>query len=122
MSKAENREAKMKSHRTNNAQAIVLCGLLALSALFFAPHLASAQCTNCTVTGTGALASPSLNASYDSAFGFNALNANTTGSYNTASGENALFIDTTGSYNTASGQGALYSNTTGSENTASGVS
>ena len=58
----------------------------------------------------------------NTASGFGALEANTTGAHNTASGAFALNHNTTGVENTASGVNALYSNTTGILNTASGVS
>ena len=40
---------------------------------------------------------------YNTAVGFSALNANTTGEYNTAVGRNALTANTTASNNTAVG-------------------
>ena len=60
------------------------------------------------------------NGSSNTAFGVNALNANTTGIYNTAVGSNTLPVNTEGDANTAVGQGSLISNTTGSDNTALG--
>jgi hypothetical protein len=59
--------------------------------------------------------------STNTAVGYNALAANTTGNNNTANGYQALLNNTTGSYNTANGVNALYSNTTGNENTANGL-
>ncbi|MBU1012060.1 MAG: tail fiber domain-containing protein [Bacteroidetes bacterium] len=56
----------------------------------------------------------------NTANGFNALFTNTTGNSNTAIGRYALFSNTTGILNTANGGGALYSNITGYNNTASG--
>lgn len=49
---------------------------------------------------------------HDDAFGYSALNQNTTGEYNVAFGYQALYSNN-GSDNTAVGSGALYSNTTG---------
>jgi hypothetical protein len=57
---------------------------------------------------------------YNSAYGFQALNKNTTGFYNTAVGGDALFSNTTGSENTAVGVEAMRWNTTGAKNTAFG--
>ena len=57
----------------------------------------------------------------NTAVGFNALFANTTGNDNTAVGSGALQYNTTGYENTANGVSALSSNTTGDENTATGV-
>jgi hypothetical protein len=57
---------------------------------------------------------------FNSAFGFNALSANSTGLSNTAVGWQALFENTTGTFNTAIGNGALESNTDGAFNTAIG--
>ncbi len=71
-------------------------------------------------------------------FGFQALNANTTGQYlsaigtqslfnntsgvaNSGNGYQTLFSNTTGGNNLANGYQALYSNTTGSDNTAVGL-
>jgi hypothetical protein len=56
----------------------------------------------------------------NTAVGYQALQALTSGIYNTASGYQALYDSLTGSRNTASGFYALYSNTTGGANTASG--
>jgi hypothetical protein len=56
----------------------------------------------------------------NTATGYQALQALTSGAYNTANGTRALYLNTTGYSNTASGDQALYSNTTGYSNTASG--
>jgi hypothetical protein len=60
------------------------------------------------------------NISTNTASGYQALLANTTGAYNSASGSYALFQNTTGSNNTASGSNVLVYNTTGNDNTAYG--
>jgi len=57
----------------------------------------------------------------DTAVGYEALNANTTGFYNTGVGFQALYWNTTGSENSAFGEAALNANTTGGNNTAVGV-
>ena len=107
----------------------------------FLTNLSSLTALTCGPTGTsaafgqGALSS-NLGAA-NSAFGQNALNANTSGASNSAFGETALqhnlsatgnsafgstalTQDTTGSENTAVGFGALATNTTGANNTALG--
>jgi hypothetical protein len=56
----------------------------------------------------------------NTAYGVNALQANTTGAHNTATGFEALGYNTTGYYNTAAGYHALRANTTGYSNTAAG--
>ena len=61
------------------------------------------------------------NGQHNTAVGYQALNANTTGFYNTAVGNHALNFNTTGYYNTAVGSGALGANTTGYDNTAVGL-
>jgi hypothetical protein len=58
--------------------------------------------------------------STNTAVGYNALAANTTGDYNTANGYEALYTNTIGIQNTANGYRALYANTTGIYNTANG--
>jgi hypothetical protein len=58
---------------------------------------------------------------YNTAVGYQALQANTTGTDNTANGVQALFSNTTGGTNTANGLQALFSNTTGFSNTANGL-
>lgn len=79
-----------------------------------------------TGVGIDVLTNPNTdnsNSSYgtqNSAFGFKALNANTTGYDNTAIGSNALLNNTTGANNTALGRFALLNNTTGFTNTAIG--
>jgi hypothetical protein len=59
--------------------------------------------------------------SFDTAVGYLALGANTTGRNNTATGAFSLRQNTLGYSNTANGTSALFSNTTGIENTASGA-
>jgi hypothetical protein len=59
----------------------------------------------------------------NTAFGFQALDSNTTGSANTATGVSALTWNTTGNANTATGSGALFGEgpgSTGGGNTATG--
>jgi hypothetical protein len=73
-----------------------------------------------TAGGTQALNSLTGTSSHDTAFGFLALFANTTGSFNTATGALALHHNTTGGSNTATGAAPLYYNTTGYHNTATG--
>ena len=57
----------------------------------------------------------------NNAYGYNALQFNTSGFYNTANGAAALNNNTTGNSNTANGAGALQFNTTGNANTANGA-
>ena len=90
-------------------------------AILSAGGIARAQCSDCTNFGTGSLASAMAGSFNDTAFGVDALNADTTGSNNTATGAFALQKNTTGSVNTADGTEALFSNTTGIENTATGA-
>jgi hypothetical protein len=59
--------------------------------------------------------------STNTAVGFDALAANTSGNSNTANGYQALLLNTTGASNVATGYRSLYSNTTGSNNVATGV-
>jgi hypothetical protein len=76
---------------------------------------------NNTAEGDNALFSLDTSQGIDNtAIGFDALFASTTGGYNTATGFQALFANTTGGDNTATGLQALFSNTTGSGNTANG--
>jgi hypothetical protein len=58
---------------------------------------------------------------WNSGFGYQALNQDTTGSLNTAMGLRALFNNTEGTANTANGMMALFSNTTGEKNVAIGA-
>jgi hypothetical protein len=93
--------------------------LVAISAVaLFATGMAIAGPTRNTAFGTQAL--PNASGDFNSAFGFEALQANTTGLENTATGAQALVANTTGPENTATGAGALATNTTGSDNTATG--
>ena len=55
------------------------------------------------------------------ALGYNALISNTTGTGNTATGTYPLYSNTTGNNNNANGSRALYNNTTGYSNTADGA-
>ncbi|MEI7895664.1 MAG: hypothetical protein WCJ26_01415 [bacterium] len=56
----------------------------------------------------------------NTSFGYQTLNAITSGTNNTANGYKALWSNTQGSYNNANGYQALYSNTLGVENNAYG--
>lgn len=68
-----------------------------------------------TATGFGALFAASTG-SYNTANGYEALYANTTGNSNLAAGELSLEANTTGSWNAASGNKSLLNNTTGNYN------
>jgi hypothetical protein len=57
---------------------------------------------------------------FNTAIGFNALQANTTGDHNTAFGLNTLLFNTTGTGNMGVGGGCLRNNTTGGNNTSVG--
>ena len=80
---------------------------------------ASDPVTRNTAGGTGAL--PRNSGSDNTAFGLEALTANTTGIGNTAIGFWTLRSNTTGFDNIAIGAGALTSNTAGRSNIAIGV-
>src|SRR5215813_12781013 len=67
--------------------------------------------------GTAALGSPMLSGTFNTAYGYAALEGNT-GDNNTATGYYALADNTTGTNNTASGYWALVMNSTGGNNTA----
>lgn len=71
-----------------------------------------------TKAGTNAMLAPS--SSYNTAFGYRALTAITSGDSNTALGSNALVALTTGRYNVAIGNSSLYNCTTGRSNLAIG--
>lgn len=73
-----------------------------------------------TAYGTGALNANQPEGNYNSAFGYLAMQSNTTGDANTASGYQAMNYNTTGINNTASGVVALYNNTSGTNNVATG--
>ncbi|KKW09488.1 MAG: hypothetical protein UY44_C0001G0053 [Candidatus Kaiserbacteria bacterium GW2011_GWA2_49_19] len=73
-------------------------------------------------TTMGSTATQTSEASYNTALGYQALLANTTGYNNIANGPYALTSNTTGYQNVANGSSALTSNTTGYENTANGDS
>ena len=75
----------------------------------------------CTAVGFRALANATGDGCANSAFGYQALVADTVGAANTAVGFFALTRNSTGDSNTANGSGALFSNTTGSDNTATGA-
>jgi hypothetical protein len=69
----------------------------------------------------GSLGASNTTGSYNSAHGYNALNANTTGNYNSALGPNVLSSNTSGSSNSALGYNALSSNISGSQNSVLGA-
>jgi hypothetical protein len=71
----------------------------------------------CTAVGAEAL--KNSDASWNTATGFNTLNANTTGDHNSAFGSNALALNQSSNNNTAVGADALINNT-GGANTAVG--
>jgi hypothetical protein len=75
--------------------------------------------TNNTAVGYDALYA-NTSGSFNTANGALALSGNTSGEANTATGVSALRSNTNGGYNTASGLYSLYSNTTGNYNVASG--
>lgn len=86
---------------------------------------ATGTVTNTTAVGWEALQNTveggaAYQGARNTAAGFRALKANTTGFRNTATGSGALYVNTTGYDNTASGGRALFSNTTGTGNTATG--
>jgi hypothetical protein len=62
------------------------------------------------------------NSTGNTAFGYQTLNANTTGIDNTANGLWSLLSNTAGYYNTATGGFSLYTNSDGISNTANGIS
>ena len=72
------------------------------------------------LTAYGYLAGNSNTGGANSAFGWGALNANTSGEDNTSLGMQSMNVNTTGSANVAVGKKALQANTTGSYNTAVG--
>ena len=74
----------------------------------------------CTVFGVSALASNTIGDSGDTAIGYQALNAKTTGYVNVAVGSQALKLNTSGYQNTALGYQTLQSNLSGTNNVAVG--
>ncbi len=76
-----------------------------------------------TAVGYGTLSASGMTTSaiHNSAFGSNALSANTTGSANSAFGKAALSSNTIGLNGSAFGQNALLNNTTGTANSAFGA-
>lgn len=92
----------------------------------FIGESAGATTTNSTATtdrntAVGYQALTALTSGYkNTGTGYSALIDNTTGSNNTADGNDALSANTTGSFNTSIGSGSLYFNTTGNENVAVG--
>jgi hypothetical protein len=104
------------SHEIEGGQSMKWFLCVSVAAAFLAASLLGAGRviagpTQNTVFGTGAL--PDGTGDFNSAFGFNALNSNTTGSANVAVGESALKTNTEGFENTAVGELALFFNTTG---------
>jgi hypothetical protein len=75
-----------------------------------------------TGMGTGALGGPAAPSGgiENTAAGYDALKANTSGNFNTALGDDALASNTTGSENTACGGSALADGASGSDNAALG--
>jgi len=86
-----------------------------------------AKAGNATSSGLGdntAVGYSALNANtsgfYNTAAGYMALSVNNTGAYNTGVGYQALSANTIGKYNTAEGYNALHANNVGIDNTAAG--
>src|ERR1019366_9917928 len=104
------------SGRTN-MKTLKLFVASALTLLFCGAAHAQIDDTN---YGTGALASVIAGADYNSAFGFNALAADTTGQQNTGVGFKAMVNNTTGYDNTAVGPGSMFHNLDGYWNVAGG--
>ncbi len=77
-------------------------------------------CASCGSTSLGIGATAPSSANGNTAIGYFALSANTTGGSNTALGNLSLLHNTIGGSNTALGDGSLLSNTTGSQNVAVG--
>lgn len=78
-------------------------------------------CTDNTAVGVQALQSLTSNGRSNTAIGYFAMQANTSGTNNTASGLQALEGNTTGGFNTADGYAALATNKGGDDNTAAGA-
>jgi len=89
------------------------------------PDLTSSDSSGNTAGGSNALLDLQTDGGSihgdSTAFGFAALQNNTTGAHNTACGAFALGSNLTGSNNTATGETALLLNTTGADNTAIGT-
>src|ERR1022692_3768506 len=102
---------------TMNMKAITT--LVSSMALLLLGSTAYAQIDN-TNFGTGTLPVVTVGADYNSAFGFDALNADTTGTLNTAVGFKSLLDNTTGYDNTAVGRGSMFHNDSGFWNVALG--
>lgn len=81
--------------------------------------LYSATTSSLTAYGFSALEG-NTSGTYNNAFGYKALTANTTGQYNNAFGYNALATATTAGYNDAFGYNTLNANTSGYGNVAMG--
>ncbi|HAX90834.1 MAG TPA: hypothetical protein DCY07_01310, partial [Rhodospirillaceae bacterium] len=76
--------------------------------------------TTSIAVGPSALAAQTIASIYNTALGYSALSATTTGTSNTAVGYNVMNNNITGGYNTAMARGALGQNTAGSNNSAYG--
>ena len=111
-------EQSMKS-----ATSFYSCLAAALLVVLASAGIAATACSGKeTCYGTEALNSDQSSTDDNSAFGYGALNHDTTGIQNTATGAGALLANTTGGGNTATGAAALVTNTTGGDNTATGSS
>lgn len=111
-------EQQLTKTATSFCSWVVVAALIVLASA----GIAAAQCSNTeTCYGTDALNGDQSSEDYNSAFGYDALQANTTGDGNTAAGAEALYLNQTGIRNTAAGFQALGNNTAGSSNTAAGA-
>jgi hypothetical protein len=111
-------EGGVESMRLNSSGVLVTTNDASISGLTVGKGNGSVV-TN-TAAGYLALNGSNSGVGQNSAFGYQALFANTTGNENTAIGTVAAYSNTTGRDNTVVGDNAFYTNTTGSNNTAIG--
>jgi len=115
---------KEKTMKTMLNSTYLALALFAVAGFALAPQARAVCQDGCfdnqnTVQGDDAL--KNTRNTGNTAFGFQALTANTDGNFNTATGSIALESNTTGEANTGIGADALAGNTTGNDNTAIGT-
>jgi hypothetical protein len=108
------KQARSLTRAASNKWSLSLCLYSAITVFLVLSLYASTVLGQNTNTVLGINACPgSLRFSYgqNTAIGFHALFANTSGHYNSAIGYQVLYYNSTGKYNSACGMFALYSNT-----------